>query len=637
MRVVILRFLWLLAGISCWIWVRGQDQDQGQELLVSRLGSARTEFHTQLLANATSYLTRRFVASRTNTMAVRRSCKGCPWEVVDRQRWIIRRVRASLAQEISVLLQRGDPEESSPDYTLFVVNNEEAFSHHKFLFSDELLEREFFFVVVVTEYQTPDTIEETAARIIVSSLHLPVTNVVVVAQSSDGQVSTYGYTLFKRHCTLGITIRRSNHFDLLTGEPLQNMTDLYPVRKALLGGCPLNVSANHLPPHFIYRRKREQDLPKGTPIPHQDVAGIDWELLQLLAKALNFRVNLYVPREPSQIFGEGNVSGCFAQLAEGSVQLAIGGLSGSDRRRWLFSKSTVYHQSQFVMVVRRDRFMGRFGPLLLPFGHMVWLVIAGILLLAILVTCGLSRRLRLRHSMENFVLMCIGNPIPLRRLPGSGFLRYLLASWLLLTLVLRCAYQARLFDVLRFQHHRPLPQDLPGLVQENYTLVSNGYHDFYPQEMTRILGESFSSRFLRVQRAGADERLTTISLVSNLAYWTYHHRNISHLTYVREPIYTYQLVLYFQRRSFLKPAVDRKIKQLLSAGVIAQIERRYMANADIVQPDREIFPRITNKVMVGAYRIHFLVIGWATLAFLLERMSLRWALLRRGLDWMHRS
>lgn len=178
------------------------------------------------------------------------------------------------------------------------------------------MEREFCFVVVVTQFETSDTVEETVSRIIVASLRYPVINVVVVAQTPDGTVALYAYSLFASNCTARITILRINHFDPATGEPLQPMTDLYPVRRGHLGNCVLNVTANHMPPHFIYKKwtERRDSHPDDQVVDPKDVSGIDWEVLQLLSKALKFKTQLLLPSEPSQIFGEGNVTGSFAQV-----------------------------------------------------------------------------------------------------------------------------------------------------------------------------------------------------------------------------------------------------------------------------------------------------------------------------------
>ncbi|XP_002042810.2 uncharacterized protein LOC6618553 [Drosophila sechellia] len=640
MRLAILwLFSGLLPGIQDGMWASVRAQQTGRDVLLSRMGNPQNELNTRRLANASSYLTRNYIANRINTLVVRENCVECRYEPTDRQRQLVDQILASLAPDLSVLLHKGTAEETTSEYTLFVVNDHTAFTGQVFIFPDELLEREFFCIVVVSEIQSPQFVRQTVGSIVKSNLMMHFVNVVVVAQLEDGTVGTYSYKLFKANCRPGITVRQINHFDRITGEPQKSMPDLYPVRNGHLGDCPFNVSATHLPPHLIYKRYKDPPPASNESIPAEDLSGIDWDLLQLLAKALKFRIQLYMPQEPSQIFGEGNVSGCFRQLADGTVSIAIGGLSGSDKRRSLFSKSTVYHQSHFVMVVRRDRYLGRFGPLILPFRGKVWGMIIMILVLAVLSTCWLRSRLGLSHPMEDLFTVIVGNPIPNPRMPGKGFLRYLLASWMLLTLVLRCAYQARLFDVLRLSRHRPLPEDLSGLIKDNYTMVANGYHDFYPLELTCRQPLDFSARFERVQRAAPDERLTTIALISNLAYWNHKHPNISRLTFVRQPIYMYHLVIYFPRRFFLRPAIDRKIKQLLSAGVMAHIERRYMQyekKHKVASNDPVLLRRITKSIMNGAYRIHGLMIVLATGMFILELLAGRSSgRLRRWMEWVH--
>ncbi|XP_043659462.1 uncharacterized protein LOC122624089 [Drosophila teissieri] len=640
-----LAILWLCSGClllgippGMWSWVRAQAT--GRDLLLARMGNPQQELNTRRLANASSYLTRNYIADRINTLVVRQSCVECSDELTHRQRQLVDQILASLAPDLSVLLHKSTAEEIIWEYTLLVANNHNTFRGQGLSFPDELLEREFFCIVVVSEIQSRQFVKQTVESIVRYNLQTQFVNVVVLAQLEDGTVATYSYKIFKGNCRPGITVRQINHFDRITGEPQQHMQDLYPVRNGHLGDCPVNVSATHLPPHLIYKRYSEHPPPPGNEsIPAEDLSGIDWDMLQLLAKVLRFRIQLFMPQEPSQIFGEGNVTGCFKQLADGVVSIAIGGLSGSDKRRSLFSKSTVYHQSHFVMVVRRDRYLGRFGPLFLPFRGKVWGVIIAMLLLAVLSTCALRSRLRLRHPMENLFVVIVGNPIPEQRLPTRGFLRYLVASWMLLTLVLRCAYQARLFDVLRLSRHRPLPEDLSGLIRDNYTMVANGYHDFYPLELTSRQPLDFAARFERVQRAAPGERLTTISLMSNLAFWNHQHRNISCLTFVRQPIYMYHLVIYFPKRYFLRPAVDRKIKQLLSAGVLAHIERRYMqfeGNQNVASNDPILLRRITKRIMNGAYRIHALVLVVATGTFVLEFLARRGnGRLRRWMEWMH--
>lgn len=220
--------------------------------------------------------------------------------------------------------------------------------------------------------------------------------------------------------------------------------------------------------------------------------------------------------------------------------------------------------------------------------------------------------------------------MPQQRIPRKGFLRQLFGILLLLTLVLRCAYQAKLFDVLRSPRHQPLPGGLGGLLRQNYTLISTGYHDFYPTHMTHVINGNFSQRYEKVMQAPRGARLATISLLNNLAHYNMQHHNSSHLTPVHEPIYLYQLVIYFPHNSAFKFTFDRKIRQLLSSGVLSHIERRYLhvAYADLGE-DLQLRPRITNDLLGGVYRCYSAGMIVAVVLLLLERLSMSWRRLCR--------
>lgn len=296
----------------------------------------------------------------------------------------------------------------------------------------------------------------------------------------------------------------------------------------------------------------------------------------------------------------------------------------------------VYHQSYFIFVVRKEPYFGPFGQLARPFGGQVWFWLLCSCLSAMIFARCLPRRVRPEHALEHLLASFTGNPVPQQSIPRGGFLRQLFGVWLLLSLVLRCAYQAKLFDVLRSPRHKPLPGGLGGLLRQNYTLISTGYHDFYPTQMTRVGSGNFSQRYEKLLSAPPGSRLATISLLNNLAHWNMRHRNTSVLAPVHEPIYLYQLVIYFRHNSIFKFTFDRKINQLLSSGVISHIERRYLhvAYADLGLDDLQMSPRITNDLLGGVYRCYFAVMGLAAVMLLLERLAMRWRRLRRLLDWL---
>ncbi|KAH8396399.1 hypothetical protein KR222_009801, partial [Zaprionus bogoriensis] len=600
----------------------------------------------QRLADATVHLARRYIATRINTLVLRRDCDDCDAVQRQQQLQLVDQLLQQLTPHLAILLHRGTPQEKPWDYTLFVVHQAEAFNRIFLNHSsaEETQDREFYFLVVLMAAHQSDSALRVAVRhICYKALKHRVINVVVLAQrlmgeqDDDGEegLSIYAYKLFNERCEPNITAFESNRF-LANGELLR--PELFTLRFTNLVNCGLNVTGHQLPPHFMYRPADGAPLPiDGAFIDTRDLRGIDGELLHLLAKALHFRVHLKIPHEKSEIFGADTLNGCFAQLAAGVADIAIGGFSGSDARRKQFATSVVYHQSYFIFVVRKEPYFGPFGQLARPFGGQVWFWLLCFCALWLISIRCLPRRLRPRHALEFCLASIIGNPLPAWQLPRLSSLRGLLGSWLLLTLVLRCAYQAKLFDVLRSPRYQQLPCGLSGLLKQNYTLISTGYHDFYPTGQTHVNEGNFSQRYKAVQEAPPGARLATISLLNNLAHWNMRHRTSSRLTHVREPIYLFQLVIYFPHNSIFKFTFDRKINQLLSSGVLSHIERKYLhvAFADIGN-ELPLSPRITNALLMGVYRCYVAMMGVASGLLLLERLALRWRHLRRVIDWMQR-
>jgi len=124
--VMRLAILWLSSGCLLLVTLVGAQQI-GQDLLISRMGSWQDELKTRNLARATSYLTRNFIANRINTLVVRQSCLECPHEMSHRQRQLVDQILESLAPDLSVLLPREAPQETSWEYTLFVVKDHSVF------------------------------------------------------------------------------------------------------------------------------------------------------------------------------------------------------------------------------------------------------------------------------------------------------------------------------------------------------------------------------------------------------------------------------------------------------------------------------------------------------------------------------
>lgn len=123
-----MRLVGLCLLSALWLLGNSQDQRTGQELLLAKLTPPQDEMKVQVLAKATHYVVKNFIANKINTMVIRQDCMECPDELLDRQSTIVDHVLSNLAPNISVVLHSGDDqEETSWDYTLFVVNSQREF------------------------------------------------------------------------------------------------------------------------------------------------------------------------------------------------------------------------------------------------------------------------------------------------------------------------------------------------------------------------------------------------------------------------------------------------------------------------------------------------------------------------------
>ncbi|XP_068153964.1 uncharacterized protein Ir11a [Drosophila tropicalis] len=600
-----------------------------------RINATKMDSFTECLARSVVYLANNFIATQINTLVIRRSCLNCSYALYERQRKLIDYVLQHSGPKLAVHVTNRKPQvQEISHYTLFVVNNVEAFRKQNWSVPDTMTEHNYHFLIVVSARFQESGIKGIVEQLILASFHMHVPNVIVVIQQTKPHdIRIYAHTFFDANCMPGVQIYEYNRFNA-SGRLVKSIFQLFPPLSFTGNHCTLRVSAHQVPPYFMMKNRKEAMTEKGILLEGSEARGIDAELLVLLAKAMRFRIQLLMPNESTQLYGEANVSGCLAQLAAGKADMAIGSLSGSDKRRNFFSISAVYHQCYFVFVLRSQPAFNRSDHLLLPFRRKIWYAI-GVLLLSLLLFIGILRRqILLNYPLESLVVSSFGCPVATQRLPTSCWGRYIFVNWLVLTLVLRCAYQAKLFDVLRAPQYTALPQCLQEMIGQNYTLVSSSYHDFYPEHITYRMNSTFQERYRYVEKAAWDKRLATISLLNNLAYWNTRHRNTSSLTYMREPIYLYQLAIYFPKHSLFKYAIDRKINQLLSSGVMGHIERRYLSASYIDRREGHHLPKITNDIFVGVYKVIVVLFILSMLLFILERLSMKWQGLGRIIEWM---
>ncbi|XP_030379254.1 uncharacterized protein LOC115627654 [Scaptodrosophila lebanonensis] len=574
------------------------------------------------LAAAALHIIDRYIGPFQRTLLIAGMCDNCTSWQRDRQEQLLSQLLLSHKQDVAIQLYRGVIDEKPISYFyMFVVNSLAAFRALEFTLPETLFDREFYFVIVLTSRTATESDIE---KIFFSCMYFHVLHVVLLVELPDIPVVLfYSYDLFSSNCSHLITPKQVNRFanGRLQHDRLfvNNFEGFY--------GCPLNVSWYLLPPFVTFRGDGHNRSHRAEV---ERLNGIDGELLRVLADIFNFRIQLLPPCGKSYITANGTVTGCYAALQSGRASIAIGALSGSHLRRHQFSTTSAYHQSALVFVVRMRRTFGPISHLAAPFCRGVWLCILGSCVLVLILQWLHWRRLEIGGGTLNVLGTLLGNPLVFGALFSDTHVRPLFMSWMLLALVLRTLYQGKLFGVFCLPQYSGIPRNISELLDQNYTLLAADYLDFYPKQRTEIIQSSYAARFEQMEN-DPRPKLTTTALLGNLIHYNQHKWETSTLISVEEPIYTYHLVMYLRRHSILKFGFDRKLRQLMSAGIVGYINRKYeLSKFRYLQAARPLqIERIRLQMHSGLYLVCLLMLLMALIIFGLELLSLRVSRLRR--------
>lgn len=325
------------------------------------------------------------------------------------------------------------------------------------------------------------------------------------------------------------------------------------------------------------------------------------------------------------------------------ADIAVGCLSAALENFTKLSSSIPYRYSPNLFVVRSDLHFGPLEQLAIPFHPAVWLTIGTTILLALIIIgainyCG-NETIRTfflgpknYYPNTNLLSVLLGNPIV--RPPRRNFARFLLVSWLLLTLILRNAYQGKLFDSLRLSRRAAIPKGLTDLLQQEYKLISSGHVHYYPINLT-VINQDVESQYFDIQNS--EEKLTVVSTFERLGYYNSIYRNWSRISYIPEQVFMLHLSLYFQRHSVLKLTFDNKIWQLVSSGITKHSTTMGFEKRDfhMMNVGSQKLPRISNEMLNGLYRLYMILIGLTIICFVLEILTCRIVKLKIFFDKVH--
>ncbi|XP_055913554.1 uncharacterized protein LOC129947137 [Eupeodes corollae] len=263
------------------------------------------------------------------------------------------------------------------EYYVFIVDSLEAFREIYHGFQHNLYERHFRFLIILTKY--PTEFSYILEEMFKLCYRYDVIDVNIITDHPEMGVSMFTYFLYSEKVCRSCLPKLLYKFS----DGLENLEKVFPEKMNNFQKCPFKVTSRILSPFLSFNGNTSNPQPIGD---WDNLYGIEGNLLKLLAQKLNFTIDLR-PFPVDRSYVEGNrTHGCFYELEDSKVDLAIGCFGGSIPSTWIFSPTSPYHNAPYLYVVRGRRSLNALSRLAQPFTNEVWLVIAAFLILAITIT-----------------------------------------------------------------------------------------------------------------------------------------------------------------------------------------------------------------------------------------------------------
>lgn len=181
--------------------------------------------------------------------------------------------------------------------------------------------------------------------------------------------------------------------------------------------------------------------------------------------------------------------------------MSIGSMVVAEIRARLYSMTFAHYYGTLMFAIPPGRPYTSLEKLLFPFKMGVWACIFALFLIAAVVIVILKLSTKRKRDFFvgnsnnmpffNMVSHCFGGAITFTTMPVRNFARTLLMIWLLSTIVLRNAYQGKLYDNLRGNQRMPPYYMIDDLFESNLKLYL--YESFF-QDASENIPNQFTGR-----------------------------------------------------------------------------------------------------------------------------------------------
>lgn len=289
--------------------------------------------------------------------------------------------------------------------------------------------------------------------------------VLVTNAVSSDLVSVFTYMPFSNESCNNTEAIRINEFNKTSMTWATNV--LYPEKFKQLNRCPLRYGCYQNRPGYIITKNES-----GLPI----FAGMNIDIVTMFSDILNFSLNFFEYEEDmGVIYVNKTATSMLKRVIDNKVDLIFTSIKAD--RNELLSATRMVYADKLILIVLPPFLIDAMTKLFLPFAFASWVSISIVALLACCTVITLKFTPRLFHdyvigrnvkgSILNVCNIFLGGPQQI--LPRSSFPRFLLAMFLIYTMIIRSIYQGGVFDIMKRDVHTVELKTIDAFIEHQFT------------------------------------------------------------------------------------------------------------------------------------------------------------------------
>ncbi|KAL7017007.1 hypothetical protein ACKWTF_010225 [Chironomus riparius] len=397
---------------------------------------------------------------------------------------------------------------------------------------------------------------------------LEIYNVIVIFEDDYGHVAVLTFFPFRSSTDCSNTTPvLINKF--INGTFTRGLSNIFLNKMENLQHCEIRVSTSARSTPYIFLKTGQDGITRFY--------GRDYELILALSQGMNFKINFTYIGYHGYSLINGTMTDALGALQNNDADLAIADFWLKPYRLKFFDASSSYISEQLAFVFPTPGELISLDRLHYPLELPIWLLLIVYLLIGTVTIFLINRQSRnvqhfvigrkVRYPYFNIWIGILGTTQ--HRLPGRNFSRFLLMNFLIFTLVMRAAYQGKMYYFLQSNMRYPEPQSIQDMIDHDYEFeFFQGHLDLVADlnrfENRRITNENFEYvKWFRNAKPKTTVIASYSSYIDTLILDT-----ALNLQFCREVFLIMPSVILTRKNFYLLQAINDHIDSLTSSGLI---------------------------------------------------------------------